>query len=430
MKSGLSDLMTIGIPAILFGMLALGMMVHRELGPFVGLTPEGKWLLTVALGMGILAFVLKLGVAQLLVQSPENTIDRLTHTDFLHQARADSDKGDFLNPAPNRPRQYVWATLPTTAPEPADNPGTLAKIALGKHLFNEKQLSGDASLSCASCHDLYEKAGSDARRTAIGIANQVGARNVPTIWNAAFQSVLFWDGRVPSLEAQAKGPILNPIEMGMSTPAEAERRLNADPTYRARFALAFGEGQAITFERIVQAIAAYERTLITADTPYDRYVRGESTALNQAQLRGMALFEAVGCVLCHRGPNFSDASLLDGETPLRFFPANPTPYDEKYKLLTESGERGVWRVPSLRNVALTGPWLHNGSVDKLDEVVRIMASAQLGRSTQLMTWLNKDSALDKVDRSPLSDRDIHDIVAFLESLSSDGLRKKMAPTTP
>jgi cytochrome c peroxidase len=430
MNSGLADLLSIGIPAILFGMLALGMMVHKELGPFVGLSPGGKWLLTTALGMGLLAFIIKLGVAQILVKSPDTTIDWLTHNSFVHQARAGGDDDAFFNPGPNRPRQYIWATLPTVAPEPADNPGTLAKITLGKRLFNEKRLSGDGSLSCASCHDLYEKAGGDARPTAIGIAGQIGARNVPTIWNSAFQAVLFWDGRAPSLEAQAKGPILNPIEMGMSAPAEAERRLNADPTYRAQFALAFGGGQAVTFERIAQAIAAYERTLITADSPYDRFVRGDGTALSLAQRRGMALFEGVGCILCHRGPNFSDASLLDGETPLRFFPANPTSFDEKYSLLTESGERGIWRVPSLRNVALTGPWLHNGSVDKLDEVVRIMASAQLGRSSQLMTWLNKESSLDKVDRSPLSDRDISDIVAFLESLSSDTLRKKAAPATP
>lgn len=430
MNSGLSDILSIGIPAILIGVLALSMMVHKELGPFTGLSPGGKWLLTMALGMGVLAFTLKMSVAALLSTAPEKTVDRLAENGFVHTVLPLDENATFSNPAHGRPRHYVWESLPERAPEPVDNPSSPAKIELGKRLFYEKKLSGDGTLSCASCHDLYAKAGGDARSTALGIAGQIGPRNVPTVWNAAFQSALFWDGRAPSLEAQAVGPILNPIEMGMAKPSDAERRLADDASYRAQFARAFGDRQGITFARIAQAIAAYERTLIAADSPYDRFVRGDSGALNGTQLRGMALFESVGCVLCHRGPNFSDASLLGGESPLRYFPANPTPYDKKYQLLSETGERGVWRVPSLRNVALTGPWLHNGSVDKLDEVVRIMASAQLGRSSNLMTWLNDNNSLDKLDRSPLSDRDVKDLVAFLEALSSDTLRTRMAAIDP
>lgn len=430
MNSGLSDILSIGIPAILIGVLTLGMMVHKELGPFAGLSPGGKWLLTLALGMGVLAFTLKMSVAALLSTAPEKTVDRLAENGFVHTVLSLDENAIFSNPAHDRPRHYVWESLPEHAPEPVGNPSNPSKIELGKRLFYEKMLSGDGTLSCASCHDLYTKAGGDARSTAQGIGGQIGPRNVPTVWNAAFQSVLFWDGSAPSLEAQAVGPILNPVEMGLEKPVDAERRLAADPSYRAQFAKAFGDRQAITFGRIAQAIASYERTLIAADSPYDRFVHGDSSALSRVQLRGMALFESVGCVLCHRGPNFSDASLLGGENPLRFFPANPTPYEKQYKLLTDAGERGVWRVPSLRNVALTGPWLHNGSVDKLDEVVRIMASAQLGRSTNLMTWLNDDNSLDKLDRSPLSDREVKDIVAFLESLSSDTLRTRTAAIAP
>ena len=426
MNSGISDFLSIGIPAILIGMTVLGMMVHKELGPFVGLSPGGKWLLTFALGMGVLAFTLKVSVALIMSRTPENTVDRLTQNGFVQKAVLRNDDAAFINPAPYRPRQYAWQTLPAKAPEPADNPSNPAKIELGKRLFYEKRLSGDGTLSCSSCHNLYEKAGGDARPTALGISGQIGPRNVPTIWNSGFQALLFWDGRAPSLEAQAKGPILNPIEMGMSTPAEAERRISADASYRTQFAHAFGDKRPISFERIAQAIAAFERTLITADSPYDRFVRGDTSALNRAQLRGMALFESVGCVLCHRGPNFSDASLLGGEDPLRYFPANPTPYEQKYDLLVD-GKRAVWRIPSLRNVALTGPWLHNGSVNKLEEVVRIMASAQLGRSTGLVTWLNQDSSLDKVDRTPLNDEEVRDIVAFLESLSSESLRNRVPP---
>ncbi|HJV92924.1 MAG TPA: cytochrome c peroxidase [Azonexus sp.] len=417
MNSGLLDLIGIGIPALLIGLITLALMVHRELGPFAGLGRAGKWLLTGLFGLGFVAFGMKMAVAVAIsAGAAEPLIGRAAYP----AARDAEAAGEFVNRAPRQPERYVWQALPAQAPIPANNPPNPAKLALGKRLFDEKQLSGDRSLACSSCHDLYRKAGGDGRPTAIGIAAQVGARNTPTVWNAAFQSVLFWDGRAASLEAQAKGPILNPLEMGLPSPAEAERRLRAEPSYRADFAEAFGD-EAITFERIAMALAAYERTLITPDAPFDRFVRGDPAALSQAQIRGMALFESVGCILCHRGPGFSDASLLGGQSPLRYFPATATPYEEKYRLLAENGGRGVWRVASLRNVALTGPWLHNGSVDTLEEVVRIMAAAQLGRSAGLMAWMNQDNALGKVDRSPLSEREVADIVAFLKSLSSEAL---------
>ena len=423
METGLGDILEIGSAVILIGLTVLLLMVHRELGPFAGLAAGGRWLLAAAFGLGIMAFAFKLAVAAVIARQPE----------LLHTAAAAgperSEEAAFHNPAPPPPGRYVWQSLPAVAPAPADNPTTAARVALGQRLFNEKRLSGDGTLACASCHDLLGHAGADGRPTARGAGQQVGGRNTPTVWNAAFQAVLFWDGRAPSLEAQAAGPILNPIEMALSSPAEAERRLAADPGYRAAFAAAFGD-ERITFARIVQAIAAYERTLVAADTAYDRFVGGDAAALSPAQLRGMALFESVGCVLCHRGPNFSDASLLGGENPYRFFPANETTFEAKYPLLREDGRRGVWRVPSLRNVALTGPWLHNGSVDRLDEVVRIMAGAQLGRSQRFIAWLDGGRGLGRIDRSPLAERDVQDLVAFLEALSSDTLRRGRATAGP
>jgi cytochrome c peroxidase len=410
----------IGLPAVLIGFASLALMVHKELGPFAGLNVGGRWLLTGFFGMGFVAFGIKMAVAFAIERLPEQTILPLLAMQSTAERADDLFATGFVNPAPVRQAHYVWEALPERAPEPADNPGNAAKVALGKRLFNEKKLSGDGTLSCAACHDLYSHAGADARATALGIDEQRGPRNTPTVWNAAFMSRLFWDGRAASLEEQAKGPILNPIEMGMPTPAEAERRLQHDASYRNDFIRAFGDRQPISFERIAQAIAAYERTLITPDAPYDRFVRGDATALNPAQLRGMALFESVGCVLCHRGPSFSDAGLIGGETALRIFPANATSYEKKYDLLLD-GKRGIWRIASLRNVALTGPWLHNGSVDKLEEVVRIMASAQLGRSGKLNAWLNDDRQLGKADRSPIGDAEVADLVAFLEALSSDRL---------
>lgn len=427
MNSGLADFLMIAIPAILTGAIVLALMVRRELAPAVGLRGEQRWLLGLALGMGLVAFSIKLGVALILSNAPGATVDALAARDFGSAVMPDDDSvasiKAFINPASGNGQRYVWERLPQEAPAPAGLPTTAARVTLGERLFNERRLSGDGTLNCASCHDLTGHAGADGRPLARGIADQVGPRNTPTVWNAAFQSVLFWDGRAPSLEAQAGGPILNPVEMGLASAEEAERRLGSDADYRRLFAAAFGDA-AVTFPRIVQALAAYERTLITPDSPYDRFVDGDAGALSPAQLRGMALFEKLGCILCHRGPNFSDASLLGGQSALRYFPANPTPYEKRYPLLGADGRPGVWRVPSLRNVALTGPWLHNGSVDRLDEVVRIMASAQLGRSRSLQAWIDGESALHLADQTPLPDAQVADLVAFLEALSSDRLRRQ------
>ena len=421
METGFSEVFGIGSLAILTGIIVLILMVQRELGPFSGLGKPGRWLLTGAFGMGIFAFSLKMAVALVVTNLPQASVDRLVAA-YPQRPLALANDQEVIAVGlklPGNPH-YLWQPLPEVAPEPATNPSSPVKVALGKRLFNDKRLSQDGTLACASCHDLFSAAGGDRRSTAKGIAGQIGGRNTPTVWNAAFQSVLFWDGRAPSLEEQAKGPILNPLEMGLSSAAEAERRLAADASYREQFAAAFGDKAPISFERVAQAIAAYERTLITPDAPYDRFVRGDSSALTPQQLRGMALFESVGCVVCHKGPNFSDAALVGGESPFRFFPANPSRYEKIYPLLKENGERGIWRVASLRNVALTGPWLHNGSVDKLEEVVRIMATAQLGHSAELIGWVDSGQAR-RVDRAPLSDAQVADIVAFLKALSSERL---------
>lgn len=434
MQSGIHDLLWIAIPAIVLGVVAISSMVQRELGPFSGLSAGGKWLLSGAFGLGILAFALKVSVAVAVTRMPE----RLISTPAAPPLEAPSELAMRVlaySGAQQQGVSYVWQALPTVAPEPLGNPSTPAKVALGKRLFNETALSADGKLSCASCHDLTAKAGGDGRRTARGIAGQSGGRNTPTVWNAAFQSVLFWDGRAASLEEQAQGPILNPQEMGMSSPAAAEARIRTLPGYPQAFAQAYGPGQGITFERIAAAIAAYERTLITPDTPYDRFVRGERTALSAQQLRGMARFEALGCITCHSGANFSDASLLGGQTPRRIFPALPGELENRFDL-TPNGrsaglERGVWRIPSLRNVALTGPYFHNGAVEKLEDAVRIMASAQLGasvdgaqRSGGALHWSAEERVLTQVERRNVSASDVADIVAFLEALSSERLTRR------
>lgn len=432
MNAGLVDVFGIAVPAIAFASAVLLMMVHKELGPFTGLSFGGKWMLMGAFGMGVLAFGFKMAVAAVMSGMPERAVAPLIAAYGGATALHDADGRAFDDRA--LPARYVWQPLPAVAPAPPDNPTTPEKVALGRRLFNDKRLSADGTLSCASCHDLQGRGGGDGRATAKGIGGQVGGRNAPTVWNAAFQSVLFWDGRAASLEEQAKGPLLNPIEMGMPSAAEVERRVAADVGYRDEFGRVFGSRQPITLDLVAKAIAAYERTLITPDAPYDRFVHGDASALTPAQIRGMALFESVGCVSCHQGPAFSDASLLGGRMPLRMFPTNPNPYEEKYGLLADGGAtgrrdvRGTWRVASLRNVALTGPWLHNGAVDKLADVVRIMATAQLGATVGAATppvrsveWSPRERAFIRSERRALGDREVADIVAFLESLSSDSL---------
>lgn len=434
----LVDLVTLGLVAIMVALSILLAMVHLELGPAVRLARRRRWLLSVALGSGILAFAFKLVLIVALANFPEYMIEPLldseevVHGALPAPARSappryrwttlpERRKAASFTATASSPTGYVWRALPEQAPSPADNPATADKIALGEKLFFDPNLSRDGTVSCASCHDLHGAAGGDGRATSLGIDRQIGPRNAPTVWNAAFQAMLFWDGRASSLEEQAKGPLVNPVEMGMPSLAAVEERVRQKVEYQEAFAAAFGAETPITIDHIAEAIAAYERTLITPDTPYDRFVRGDLDALTPAQLRGMGLFQSLGCVSCHYGPNFSAASVFDSHTPRRIFPTNPTPYEQRYRLLVDGGERGVWRVPSLRNVALTGPWLHNGAVNELQEVVRIMAAAQLGRAGRYLLWSDREGTLNEINRPSPTDQEVSDIVAFLNALSSDRL---------
>lgn len=442
MTANLNSLLIVGLVAIILGAAVIGYMIHREIGPFGGLAGGTRWMLAGAFGLGIIAFTVKLTVLATLSNAHQAVIDPLIADRPLISWNPAAGMNDAVETPP--PGRYVWQALPAVAPAPVDNPTTPEKVALGKRLFFDRRLSGDGKLNCASCHDVEGGTGGDGRATAVGISGIVGGRNSPTVWNAAFQSVLFWDGRAASLEEQAAGPMLNPIEMGMPSAAEVEKRLNAEAGYREEFARVFGTDKPITMTQVTAAIAAFERTLITPDAPYDRFVRGDKNALNAAQVRGMALFESVGCVACHSGPNFSGASMLTTsyigyQAPLRMFPTMSTPFEKRYPLTRDLGaapagsERGVWRIPSLRNVALTGPYLHNGSVKDLKEMVRIMASAQLGATIgnaaqpdRVVGWSASGKVTRSVDKPALSERDVDDIAAFLNSLSSDTLKARIA----
>jgi cytochrome c peroxidase len=313
-----------------------------------------------------------------------------------------------------------WQALSDTAPAPANNPTTGAKAFLGKMLYHDPRLSASGTVACASCHNVMA-GGEDNRAGSVGIRGQVGGRSAPTVWNAAFNSVQFWDGRAASLEAQAKGPVTNPIEMGMKSWDDAIRVLNQIPGYKPAFKAAFGSEE-ITVEKVAQAIASYERTLITPNSPYDRYVKGEAGALTDQQVRGMNTFAELGCSHCHSGPAFNGPALPEGQGFFMKFPMFPdATLDGKYNLTADTGREQVtkkssdahlFKVPTLRNIALTAPYFHNGSVKTLDEAVRVMGKLQLDRD--------------------LSDHQVDDIVAFLNGLTGEFPRQDMPrlPATP
>lgn len=299
-----------------------------------------------------------------------------------------------------------WEALPEKAPAPADNPTTPEKVELGKMLYFDPRLSSNGTVSCFSCHNIME-GGDDHRSTSIGVHGQAGGRNAPTVWNAAFHSVQFWDGRAATLEDQAKGPPVNPIEMGMSDLDATTRRIKQIPGYQPYFEKAFGAGDTITIDNIAKAIAAYERTLITPDSPYDRYAKGDKQALSPQQVRGLETFASVGCVACHSGPNFNGPKLPVGQGFFQKFPTySDNQYVTIYRLMDDTGrmkvtnkeaDKNLWRVPTLRNLVYTAPYMHNGSVKSLDEAVRVMARTQINKN--------------------LTNDQVKDIVAFLESLT-------------
>jgi cytochrome c peroxidase len=313
-----------------------------------------------------------------------------------------------------------WQALPDTAPAPKDNPTTPEKVELGKMLYFDKRLSQNGTVSCQSCHNVME-GGDDSRPTSVGVGAQLGPRNAPTVFNSAFHASQFWDGRAASLEEQAKGPITNPVEMGMPDLSLAMERVRQLDGYVPYFNAAFGTDE-ITIDRIAQAIAAYERTLITPDTPYDRFVKGDSEALTARQQRGMETFAAVGCQACHSGANFSGQMDPGAPRQLQRFPVFASSrFVKEYGLMEDKGrfestgkeaDKHMWKVPTLRNIALTAPYFHNGKVNTLEEAVRVMGSAQLNRD--------------------LSDQQVADIAAFLRSLTGEGLKQTMPhlPPTP
>jgi len=301
-----------------------------------------------------------------------------------------------------------WQPLPEEPLSPDHNPTTEAKVELGKKLFFDPRLSKTGTVSCNSCHNVME-GGDDGRPTSMGVDGRIGPRNAPTVWNAAYNSTQFWDERADSLEDQAKGPMLAHPEMGMPSHEEVIKRLAQVPDYVAEFRKVFGGDDPVTIDNAVKAIGAFERTLVTPNSPYDRYVKWDKDAFTEQQVRGMETFAEVGCTSCHSGPAFNGPQMNepDGTILSQKFPVfTNNSYVKKYDLMADKGRAAVtgkqadehmFKVPTLRNIELTAPYFHNGAVDTLPEAVRVMAKTQL----------DKD----------LSEQQTADLVAFLKSLT-------------
>jgi cytochrome c peroxidase len=249
-------------------------------------------------------------------------------------------------------------------PYPADNPQTDAKVRLGAQLYFDTRLSADATISCATCHD-PRTGWCNPHPTDTGIGGQVGGRNSGTVINAAYMRYQFWDGRAGSLEEQALGPIHNPIEMG-ETLENVVTKLNAIPGYKQQFNEVFGTD--VTTGGIARAIAAFERSVISGPSPYDVYLQGDKSAMSQKAVRGLRIFNGKGhCTPCHSGPMLSD----QGFHNLGVAMSKEKPDLGRYSQTKQEADKGRFKTPTLRNIALTPPYLHDGSARTLMDVIDV-----------------------------------------------------------
>ncbi len=317
-----------------------------------------------------------------------------------------------------KPDTSGFEALPETPPIPENNVMSPAKIELGKQLYFDSRLSINGTISCQSCHNVMSS-GTSNLDVPVGVFGKIdGDRQDPTVWNAAFKTAQFWDGRASSLEEQATGPLFNPVEMG-TNPDTLLGNIKQIPGYVVEFEKVFGGENPVTVENIANAIASYERTLITPNGPFDRFLKGDEKAISPAAQKGMELVRSVGCVACHNGPNFSGPSQPMGQGFFQTFPTfTDNHYVTDYHLLADLGRYRVtkkdedkhrWIVQTWRNIELTAPYFHNGSVQDLHTAVLVMGKTQLNRD--------------------LSDDEASNIVEFLSTLTGD-FPKQIMPQLP
>jgi cytochrome c peroxidase len=272
------------------------------------------------------------------------------------------------------------------------------KVELGGQLFNDPKLSGDGSVACAHCHDLAT-GGVDRMLHSRGIGGQEGGINAPTVYNSGFNFRQFWDGRAGTLEDQIDGPLQNPIEMGSTWP-HAIAAISENQQYGSAFKTIYRDG--IQQQNIKDAIATFERSLITPNSRFDRFLRGDQTALNRQEQAGFELFKQIGCTSCHQGMNIGSNMYqkLGVMEDFYAFRGHVTEVDlGRFNITKREQDRYFFKVPSLRNVAVTAPYLHDGSAKTLEDAVKVMARFQLGK--------NLDAA------------DVAKIVSFLRTLTGE-----------
>ncbi len=275
--------------------------------------------------------------------------------------------------------QALFEPIPITFPILKDNPITPEKVKLGKMLYFEPRLSTSALISCNTCHNIG-LGGIDFQETSIGHGWQKGPRNAPTVLNSVLNIAQFWDGRAPDLKEQAKGPVQASVEMN-STPERVISVLKSMPEYIVLFQQAFpGKKEAVTFDNMARAIETFEATLLTPASPFDQYLNGSSTALDEEEKEGLKLFLDRGCSGCHNGINMGGSAYFPFGVVAKPDDTLMAGDEGRIKVTGVKSDAHVFKVPSLRNIALTPPYFHSGKVWSLQEAVKIMGSAQLGLS--------------------------------------------------
>lgn len=303
----------------------------------------------------------------------------------------------------------------SAVPVPSDNPQTPAKIELGKRLFFDTRLSLDRASSCATCH-APEKAFADGLPRAKGFQGATLPRNSPTVLNAAYNAAQFWDGRAATLDEQCKGPLLAPAEMNMLDEKHLVDRLNSIPGYKNDFQSIFNGLPAL--DNVARAIAAFERTLVTPDSRFDRYASGDKSALTDAEKRGLILFIGkAACSECHQGPNFTDNKYHN----LGMLPGHGNPADlGRYAITKKEEDRNAFKTPTLRNITLTAPYMHDGSVATLEQVIELYDRG--GDDGP-----NKSKLIYKLN---LTTQEKADLLAFLKTLTGTLPQVKLSEMYP
>lgn len=316
-----------------------------------------------------------------------------------------------ISPLPSTPDPYAPLERYEPMKIPQDNPMTEEKAALGRQLFFDKRLSGDGTKSCYSCH-LNEHGLTDGLAFGTGAFGKKLTRSSPTLWNIGYHSEFYWDGRAKSLEAQALAAWKG-VNMGASKPEEIVAKLNSMAGYSEQFQKVFGEPA--TSDNVAKALAAYMRTIISKDTPWDRWQRGDESAVGEAAKRGAKVFEKAKCTNCHSGYLFTDQQFHNVGIGMNA----KEPDWGRYKVTNLERDKGAFKTPTLRDVSDSGPYFHDGSAATLEQAVAIMAKGGIG-----------NPHLDRVnlEKADLSGADILDIVEFLKSLSEPSqLREPRLP---